>query len=165
MTMVGFEFPLGLKNSATTFQAIVRKPTTTNLIDNPARPQIGTPLSTTWSSSNHEFINTSSKYLTIDILAMFNVAPLHQVALHLNPNFSTVWLQGRTYGTDWGSHSRTDARGAIDQQCTTTSEGTYSGLISRAQLAWMEQHDIFAPGRYAFQFRTLTFHSRPEERL
>jgi hypothetical protein len=30
---IGFEFHRGLKNSTTTFQAAVRQPTTTNLID------------------------------------------------------------------------------------------------------------------------------------
>jgi hypothetical protein len=34
-TMIGFEFPRGLKNSMTTFQAVVRQPATTNLIDGP----------------------------------------------------------------------------------------------------------------------------------
>jgi hypothetical protein len=34
-TTIGFEFPRGLKNSATTFQAAVRQPATTNLIDGP----------------------------------------------------------------------------------------------------------------------------------
>jgi hypothetical protein len=35
MTTIGFEFPRGLKNSATTFQAAVRQLATTNLIDDP----------------------------------------------------------------------------------------------------------------------------------
>jgi hypothetical protein len=47
---IGFEFPPGLKNSATTFQADVRQPATTNLIIGPARPPIGTPSVTTRSS-------------------------------------------------------------------------------------------------------------------
>jgi hypothetical protein len=41
---IDFEFYRGLKNSATTFQAVVRQPATTNLIDGLARPPIGTPL-------------------------------------------------------------------------------------------------------------------------
>jgi hypothetical protein len=44
---IDFEFPRGLKNSVTTFQAVIRQPATTNLIDSPARPPIGTPLMTT----------------------------------------------------------------------------------------------------------------------
>jgi hypothetical protein len=32
-TTIGFEFPQGLKNSATTFQAVVRQPATTDPID------------------------------------------------------------------------------------------------------------------------------------
>jgi hypothetical protein len=34
-TTIDFEFPRSLKNSATTFQAAVRQPATTNLIDGP----------------------------------------------------------------------------------------------------------------------------------
>jgi hypothetical protein len=49
-TTIGFEFPQSLKNSATTFQAVVRQPTTTDLIDGPTRPPIGTSLTTTRSS-------------------------------------------------------------------------------------------------------------------
>jgi hypothetical protein len=48
--MIDFEFPRSLKNSATTFQAAVRQPATTNLIDGPTRPLIGTPSMTTRSS-------------------------------------------------------------------------------------------------------------------
>jgi hypothetical protein len=48
--MIDFEFPQSLKNSATTFQAAVRQPATTNLIDGPTRPPIGTPSMTTRSS-------------------------------------------------------------------------------------------------------------------
>jgi hypothetical protein len=44
--MTGFELPRGLKNSATMFQ----KPGTTNPINSPARPPIGTPSTTTRSS-------------------------------------------------------------------------------------------------------------------
>jgi hypothetical protein len=40
--MIGFEFPHGLKNSMTMFQAVVRQPTMTNLIDSPERPAIKT---------------------------------------------------------------------------------------------------------------------------
>jgi hypothetical protein len=43
---IGFEFHRGLKNSATTFQAAVRQPATTNLIDSLAR----LPIRTTRSS-------------------------------------------------------------------------------------------------------------------
>jgi hypothetical protein len=42
-TTIGFEFHRGLKNLATTFQAIVRQSATTNSIDGPDRPPIGTP--------------------------------------------------------------------------------------------------------------------------
>jgi hypothetical protein len=49
-TTIGFEFPRGLKNSVTTLQVAVRQLATTNLIDSPARPQIGTLLMTTRSS-------------------------------------------------------------------------------------------------------------------
>jgi hypothetical protein len=35
-TTIGFEFHRCLKNSATTFQAVVRQPATINLIDGPA---------------------------------------------------------------------------------------------------------------------------------
>jgi hypothetical protein len=34
-TTIGFEFPQSLKNSATTFQATVKQPTTTDPIDGP----------------------------------------------------------------------------------------------------------------------------------
>jgi hypothetical protein len=47
---IDFEFYRGLKNSVTTFQAVIRQPATTNSIDTPARPSIGTPLMTTRSS-------------------------------------------------------------------------------------------------------------------
>jgi hypothetical protein len=48
-TTIDFEFHRGLKDSATTFQAVVRQPATTNPIDGPARPPIGTPSMTTRS--------------------------------------------------------------------------------------------------------------------
>jgi hypothetical protein len=91
MTMIGFEFPRGLKSSATTFQATVRKPATTNAIDSPTRPQIGTPSITTRSPGS------------IPGLRQQNVAPLNKVALHLNPDFSTVQPQDLTCGTNQGS--------------------------------------------------------------
>jgi hypothetical protein len=50
MTTIGFEFPRSLKNSATTFQAAVRKPAMTDSIDDPTRPPIGTSSMTTRSS-------------------------------------------------------------------------------------------------------------------
>jgi hypothetical protein len=50
MTTNDFEFHRGLKNSVTTFQAVIRQPAMTNPIDGPARPQIGTPSTTTRSS-------------------------------------------------------------------------------------------------------------------
>jgi hypothetical protein len=50
MMTIDFEFHQGLKNSVTTFQAIVRQPAMTNPIDSPAQQPIGTPLMTTqWS--------------------------------------------------------------------------------------------------------------------
>jgi hypothetical protein len=50
MTTIGFEFHQGLKNSVTTFQAAIKQPATTNLIDGPAQPPIETPSMTTRSS-------------------------------------------------------------------------------------------------------------------
>jgi hypothetical protein len=52
MTTIGFEFPQSLKNSATTFQAVVKQPTTTYPIDGPTRPLIRTSLTTTRSSGS-----------------------------------------------------------------------------------------------------------------
>jgi hypothetical protein len=49
-TMIVFEFPRSLKNSATTFQAVVRQQATTNPIDGLTRPPIGTSSMTTRSS-------------------------------------------------------------------------------------------------------------------
>jgi hypothetical protein len=49
-TTIGFEFPRGLKNSATTFQVAIRQPATINPIDGPMRPPIGTSLMTIRSS-------------------------------------------------------------------------------------------------------------------
>jgi hypothetical protein len=49
-TTIGFEFHRGLKNSATTFQATVKQPATTNPIDSLALLSIGTPSTTTQSS-------------------------------------------------------------------------------------------------------------------
>jgi hypothetical protein len=49
-TTIDFEFHRGLKNSVTTFQAVVRQPAMTNPIDSPARPLVGTPSMTTRSS-------------------------------------------------------------------------------------------------------------------
>jgi hypothetical protein len=48
-TMIGFEFPRGLKNSVTTFQVVVRQWATTNLIDSLTWLPIGIPLTTIWS--------------------------------------------------------------------------------------------------------------------
>jgi hypothetical protein len=48
--MIGFEFHRGLENSTTTFQATFRQPATTNPIDDPTWPPIGTPSMTTQSS-------------------------------------------------------------------------------------------------------------------
>jgi hypothetical protein len=50
MMMIGFEFPRSLKNSATMFQVAIRQPTTTDPIDGPTRPPIGTSSTTTRSS-------------------------------------------------------------------------------------------------------------------
>jgi hypothetical protein len=50
MTMIGFEFHRGLKNSVTTFQAVVKQPATINPIDSLAQLPIGTPSTTTRSS-------------------------------------------------------------------------------------------------------------------
>jgi hypothetical protein len=49
-TMISFEFPRSLKNSATTFQAAVRQPAMTDPVDGPTRPPIGTSSITTRSS-------------------------------------------------------------------------------------------------------------------
>jgi hypothetical protein len=49
---IGFKFPRALKNSATTFQAVVRQPAMTNLINGLARPPIETPSTTTRSSES-----------------------------------------------------------------------------------------------------------------
>jgi hypothetical protein len=46
-TMIDFEFPRSLKNSTTTFQAAVRQPVTTDPINGPTRPPIGTSSMTT----------------------------------------------------------------------------------------------------------------------
>jgi hypothetical protein len=46
-TAIGFEFHRCLKNSATTFQAVVRQPAMTNLIDSLTRLSIETPSMTT----------------------------------------------------------------------------------------------------------------------
>jgi hypothetical protein len=50
MTTIDFEFPRGLKNSVTTFQAAVMQPATTDPIDGLTRPPIETSLTTTRSS-------------------------------------------------------------------------------------------------------------------
>jgi hypothetical protein len=47
--MIGFEFPRGLKNSVTTFQAAASQPATTNLIDSLTRLPIVIPSTTTRS--------------------------------------------------------------------------------------------------------------------
>jgi hypothetical protein len=44
---ISFEFHQDLKNLANTFQAVVRQPDTTNLIDSLVRPPIRTPSMTT----------------------------------------------------------------------------------------------------------------------
>jgi hypothetical protein len=49
-TTIGFKFPRSLKNSATTFQAVVRQPTTTDSIDGLTRQPIGTSSTIIWSS-------------------------------------------------------------------------------------------------------------------
>jgi hypothetical protein len=49
-TTINFEFHRGLKNSPTTFQAIVRQPDTTKLINSPALSPVGAPSTTTQSS-------------------------------------------------------------------------------------------------------------------
>jgi hypothetical protein len=164
--MISFEFPRGLNNSTTTFL----QPVITNPIDGPTWPPIRTPSTTTQSSglALSEIRTTKPKESTWLGVAIGkrsippastqwstgprrqNAASLHQVALHLSPNFSTVRPQGQTYGIDWGSHSRIDAHWAIDKQCTTTSEATYLSPISRARLAWTWQHDILIPSWYAY---------------
>jgi hypothetical protein len=48
-TTIDFEFPRGLKNSVTMFQAAVRQLGKTNLIDGPTRPPIKISLMTTRS--------------------------------------------------------------------------------------------------------------------
>jgi hypothetical protein len=46
-TTISFEFSQSLKNSATTFQAVVRQLAMTDLIDGPTRPSIETSTMTT----------------------------------------------------------------------------------------------------------------------
>jgi hypothetical protein len=48
--MIGFKFPRDLKSSPTTFQAVIRQPVMTNLIDILAQLPIGIPSMTTRSS-------------------------------------------------------------------------------------------------------------------
>jgi hypothetical protein len=50
-TMIDFEFPRSLKNSATTFQAAVRQPATTDPINGPTWPPIGISSTTIQSSA------------------------------------------------------------------------------------------------------------------
>jgi hypothetical protein len=170
---IGFEFPRGLKNSVTTFQVAVRQLATTNPIGSPARPQIGTLLMTTRSSglALSEIWTTMSEESAWSGIAIRkrsippastqrstslwqkNTAPLDQVALHLDPDFSTVRPQGRAYGANQDSCSRTGARWAIGKQHTATLKRTYSGPISRARQAWTGQHDIFVPSRYAYSIQ------------
>jgi hypothetical protein len=50
MMMISFKFLWSLKNSGTTFQVAIRQPDTTNLIDRPTWPSIGTPSMITRSS-------------------------------------------------------------------------------------------------------------------
>jgi hypothetical protein len=110
MTMIGFEFPLSLKNSATAFQATVRQPGTTYLIDGPTRPPIGITSSTTRSSvlalseirtTMHEESAWSSVAIGKRSIPLAGTqrstgprqqyaTSLHQVALHLSLDFSTV---------------------------------------------------------------------------
>jgi hypothetical protein len=110
-TTIVFEFYRGIKNSTTTCQAVVRQPATTNPIDSPARPPIGTPLMTTRSSEvtlseirTTKFEESAWSSITIRKrsipptsthrstgLQWQNMTLLHQVALHLTPEFSTVW--------------------------------------------------------------------------
>jgi hypothetical protein len=110
--MIGFKFPRDLKNSVTTFQVAVRRPSTTNPIDGPTRPLIGTPLVTTrsfglalseiqtmkieestWASVAIEkrSISPASTQQSMGPQRQ-NAAHLHQVALHLSLAFSTVRL-------------------------------------------------------------------------
>jgi hypothetical protein len=49
-TTIDYEFPQSLKNSMTTFQAVVGQSATTDPIDGPTRPLIGTSSMTTRSS-------------------------------------------------------------------------------------------------------------------
>jgi hypothetical protein len=49
-TTIYFVFHLGLKNSTTTFQVVIKQQAMINSIDSPVRPPIGTPLMTTRSS-------------------------------------------------------------------------------------------------------------------
>jgi hypothetical protein len=176
--MIGFEFHQGLKNSVTMFQVIIWQPAMTNPIDSPAwlpidspaRLPIGTPSMSTRSSALAlcEIWTTKPKesaWLGVAIgkrsippastqrsigLWWQNVDPLHQVALHLSLDFSTVRPQGWICGTNRDSRSRTGARWAIDKKCTTTSERTYSGSISKARPAQTGQYDIFIPSMYAY---------------
>jgi hypothetical protein len=48
-TTIGFKFPRSIKNSATTFQVVVRQPAMTDPIDGPTGPPIMTALATTQS--------------------------------------------------------------------------------------------------------------------
>jgi hypothetical protein len=49
-TTIGSEFPRSLKNSATTFLAVVSQPALTDMIDGLTQPPIGTSSTTTRSS-------------------------------------------------------------------------------------------------------------------
>jgi hypothetical protein len=126
---IDFEFPQRLKNLVTTFQAVVRQPATTNSINGPTRPPIGTPSTTTrsfglalsemritkpkesaWSSVGirNQSIPPARAQWTMGPRRQ-NAASLNQVTLHLSLDFSTVRPQGWTCETDWDSRSRTGA--------------------------------------------------------
>jgi hypothetical protein len=111
-TTIGFKFPQSLKNSVTMFQAAVRQPGMTDLIDGPTRPLIGTPSMTTRSSglALSEMRTMKPKESTWSSVAIRNrsiplarakrttgprwqnAASLNRVALHLSLDFNTVRL-------------------------------------------------------------------------
>jgi hypothetical protein len=101
------------------------------------------PNNESWRISNREAINSSSKYSTINRSTTIKSSSSSSSHTPLQPRLRTVQSQGRTYGTNRGSRSRTGVRWVINKQRFTTSEETYSSPISGARLARMRQHDIF----------------------
>jgi hypothetical protein len=105
------------------------------------------PNNEAWRISNREAINSSSKYSTINRSMTIKSGSSSSSHTPLQSRLQHSPTTGVKLRDKSGLTLQNRVCWVINKQCATASEETYSNPISRAQLAWMRQHDIFIYSR------------------